>query len=1024
VAGGNSTVGTISSTGVYTAPNAVPATNPVSITATSTQDTTQSGSASVTITAPAPTITAVAAACAPTSVATGGSSQCTATVTGTGAYSSTVAWSVGGVAGGNATVGTITSAGVYTAPAAVPVTNPVTVTATSTANTAKTGTAMVTIVGTLESSTQNITAASGGTITLSNGSSVTIPGGALKSDYSVTLSLVTGLAPQPPSGFMIGTGDALVLTTSTPPFNTVTGNLQFTIASGSNSAGLSQSAGLADLIDSTGDNFFGVPGTFSSTTNLGTVTVAAALMNGTNSVVVSMSNLQGPYTGAPAAGTTPEAASDRGSQATPEGFTAPVAGPHSWDGSSWGAFDGCTAPPGSTVLVLVHGMASSVEDAYGNNGNLVSVNGNDPDYCVNQIKNAAGKNDSGDPYYGQVVGFDYDWTDAAAAGAQFATFLDTLAACGNNIDIEAHSEGGPVAATGVTLAGSAARNLITNFIGLGNPWDGTPAASAAGATQGFSPFTTVLMNSLLIGPGIVAQYVPFLEGVTIQTALSSPFVQQLEPNSTFLDQIQQNLGPKAPNMKMTLACGNAPSGLKLRATQAMGTLFSSSDGGFSSNDGIVSVPSCKGMGPTGTGNVFTGITPDVLAPYALSHTQLACDPKVIEDVGNKIHGVSPALALVATPSSIAFPNEVQGFTGAVPNQSLAITSTGAELAWTATLSSGASSWLSISPENGTTPTTPSVSAIVGNPGTYTATITLSATGVTSISVPVTFTVTPETFDLLAESSVTGTGSGTVTPDPAGTSCGTDCYTYNAGTSVVITASPSTGSTFTGWSGACSGTGSCTVVMNSNLTATATFNATAATYDLQLGTSGTGSGTVTPSPAGTNCGSGCYAYTSGATVQVAEAPGTDSTFTGWSGACSGTGACSVTMSGNKTVTGAFASSSGGGSIAGAWGGDMTESFSGCNYAGTMTWSINQTGTALSGFYAFSDTLTSGDINVCGATESYSDTFTGSISGTTISLLGDADGEVFTATVSGSTITGTMTGTGGSAGVSFTYTLTAQ
>jgi predicted GH43/DUF377 family glycosyl hydrolase len=53
VAGGNSTVGTISAAGLYTAPSSVPVTNPVTITATSTEDTTKSGSAQVTITVPA-----------------------------------------------------------------------------------------------------------------------------------------------------------------------------------------------------------------------------------------------------------------------------------------------------------------------------------------------------------------------------------------------------------------------------------------------------------------------------------------------------------------------------------------------------------------------------------------------------------------------------------------------------------------------------------------------------------------------------------------------------------------------------------------------------------------------------------------------------------------------------------------------------------------------------------------------------------------------------------------------------------
>jgi hypothetical protein len=56
VQGGNSTVGTISTAGLYTAPSAVPATNPVTVTATSTEDTTKSGSATVTITSAPSTV--------------------------------------------------------------------------------------------------------------------------------------------------------------------------------------------------------------------------------------------------------------------------------------------------------------------------------------------------------------------------------------------------------------------------------------------------------------------------------------------------------------------------------------------------------------------------------------------------------------------------------------------------------------------------------------------------------------------------------------------------------------------------------------------------------------------------------------------------------------------------------------------------------------------------------------------------------------------------------------------------------
>ncbi len=319
----------------------------------------------------------------------------------------------------------------------------------------------------------------------------------------------------------------------------------------------------------------------------------------------------------------------------------------------------------------------------------------------------------------------------------------------------------------------------------------------------------------------------------------------------------------------------------------------------------------------------------------------------------------------------------------------------------------------------------------------------------------------------------GTGSGTVTSSPAGISCGSDCSeSYSSGTSVTLTAAPAAGSAFGGWSGACTGTGTCGVAMTAARSVTATFNTTAnprgtfgnngnpwtiaaagttriqaenfdtggqgvayndsdtpnsggqyrptegvdveattdtgggynvgwvnagewlehtvnvaaaGTYDLKLrlarqpaGTStvrvhfggvdktgslavpstggwqawtevtrtgvslsagpqfmriamtggsfnvnwievtaatashaltvartGTGSGTVTSSPAGISCGSDCSeSYASGTNVTLTAAAGAGSTFAGWSGACSGTGTCAVTMSAARSVSAAF------------------------------------------------------------------------------------------------------------------------
>ena len=70
----------------------------------------------------------------------------------------------------------------------------------------------------------------------------------------------------------------------------------------------------------------------------------------------------------------------------------------------------------------------------------------------------------------------------------------------------------------------------------------------------------------------------------------------------------------------------------------------------------------------------------------------------------------------------------------------------------------------------------------------------------------------------------GTGVGTVMSSPAGISCGSTCSAlFSGGSTVTLTAAPSAGSSFAGWSGACSGTGSCTVSMTAARGVTATFN---------------------------------------------------------------------------------------------------------------------------------------------------------------------------------------------------------
>ena len=79
----------------------------------------------------------------------------------------------------------------------------------------------------------------------------------------------------------------------------------------------------------------------------------------------------------------------------------------------------------------------------------------------------------------------------------------------------------------------------------------------------------------------------------------------------------------------------------------------------------------------------------------------------------------------------------------------------------------------------------------------------------------------------------------------------------------------------------------------------------ATFNLTVVTDGPGTGTVTSAPAGIDCGTDCSeSYTENTVVSLTASPAAGSLFTGWSGACSATDSCAVTMDAAKSVTATF------------------------------------------------------------------------------------------------------------------------
>jgi hypothetical protein len=152
-------IGTIDSTGLYTAPSLIAIQQTINVTATSVTDPTKSATAALTLMPVAVTI-------APTSIGLFNSQTQQFTATVTGSSNSSVAWTL------NPTnAGTVSSNGLYTAPAVISATQTVTLTATSAADTSKFATTSIFLSPptppVITQQPQNVTVIAGQTATFS-----------------------------------------------------------------------------------------------------------------------------------------------------------------------------------------------------------------------------------------------------------------------------------------------------------------------------------------------------------------------------------------------------------------------------------------------------------------------------------------------------------------------------------------------------------------------------------------------------------------------------------------------------------------------------------------------------------------------------------------------------------------------------------------------------------------------------------------------------------------------------------------
>ncbi|CAN5890453.1 hypothetical protein BH24DEI2_BH24DEI2_09130 [soil metagenome] len=131
--------------------------------------------------------------------------------------------------------------------------------------------------------------------------------------------------------------------------------------------------------------------------------------------------------------------------------------------------------------------------------------------------------------------------------------------------------------------------------------------------------------------------------------------------------------------------------------------------------------------------------------------------------------------------------------------------------------------------------------------------------------------------------------------------------FSTGETVELKAVADDGSRFTGWAGDCTngaGEPTCQLVMNADKNVRVTFDRGGAeSFDLEV--TKMGNGVVTSSPAGINCGTDCReTYATGSVVTLSATSEAGFRFSGWSGACTGTSICTVTMNATQTVAALF------------------------------------------------------------------------------------------------------------------------
>jgi hypothetical protein len=229
------------------------------------------------------------------------------------------------------------------------------------------------------------------------------------------------------------------------------------------------------------------------------------------------------------------------------------------------------------------------------------------------------------------------------------------------------------------------------------------------------------------------------------------------------------------------------------------------------------------------------------------------------------------------------------------------------------------------PSNGltTTTTAPPTTTTETSMTTTTSTTTTTTSTTSTTTTPITY------YNVSVTSSTPGTypptqaGGGSISSSPMGIdgcNAGSTCSApFAEASTVVLTATPDSTSTFSGWSNCPSPSGNTCTIPNlaAPVSVTASFTRVYRTLSA-IGTSGTGQGTVTSSSvSGTTaivCGysnssaSACSeTYVINSTLTLTATPrDNNSVFAGWSSGCASVSGntCTVTVDSDKTITATF------------------------------------------------------------------------------------------------------------------------